>query len=226
MTASEFYFWLGPTATEAGFGFLCFDQPGCAFSLLRHGLTATPHSERFVGPAIDYLVQRSDIDLSRIVLVGVGLSGSCLAPRAAAVDQRPAAVISTCTPYSLSSSFEQTYPHRNDDYKNFVAKMLGAASSSVADIMKAAQPYSLEDALPKLKCPFLILQGTEDAQIVDPAKTAKHALDQAGSKVKNLQLIDQSDFGGSLHCQLDNLHSAYDAIFNWLADIGISRFSR
>jgi alpha-beta hydrolase superfamily lysophospholipase len=223
MTASECYFWHGPAATEAGFGFLCFDQPGNALSLLRDGLTATPHSERFISPAIDYLSQRSDVDSSRIILLGAGLSGSCLAPRAAAADPRPAAVISTCAPYSLASSFEHTYPHRNEDYKNFVSKMLGAASPSVADIMKAAQPYGLEGILQKLKCPFLILQGIDDAQIVDPVKTAQHALDQAGSQVKRLEIINQDDFGGSLHCQLDNLHSAQDAIFNWLADIKISR---
>lgn len=223
MTASECYFWHGPAAVEAGFGFLCFDQPGNAYSLLRDGLIATPHSERFISPAIDYLCQRKDVDPSRIVLLGAGLSGSCLAPRAAAADPRPAAVISTCTPYSLASSFEKTYPHRNEDYKNFVSKMLGAASPSVTDIMKAARPYGLEGVLEKLKCPFLILQGLEDAQIVDPEKTARHALDQAGSQVKKLVIISADDLGGSLHCQLDNLHSAQDEIFNWLADIKISR---
>ena len=88
----EMYFAHGPAATRRGYHCLLFDGPGQGRNLIRDGLSLRPDWETVVGPVIDYVLTRPEVDPERIVLAGWSFGGF-LAPRAAAFEKRIAALI-------------------------------------------------------------------------------------------------------------------------------------
>ena len=70
-----------------GISCLMLDQPGTGEALRLQGLTARIDTEAWGGAAIDYLETRSDVDASRIGIVGWSLGGY-YSPRAAAFEKR------------------------------------------------------------------------------------------------------------------------------------------
>lgn len=88
----EMYFAHGPAATRRGYHCVLVDGPGQGRNLIRDGLTLRPDWETVVGPVIDYVLARPEVDPERVVLAGWSFGGF-LAPRAAAFEKRIAALI-------------------------------------------------------------------------------------------------------------------------------------
>lgn len=88
----EMYFAHGPAANRRGYHCVLFDGPGQGRNLIRDGLFLRPDWETVVGPVIDYVLTRPEVDPERIVLAGWSFGGF-LAPRAAAFEKRIAALI-------------------------------------------------------------------------------------------------------------------------------------
>jgi dienelactone hydrolase len=88
----EMYFAHGPAAVRRGYNCLLFDGPGQGRNLIHDGSALRPDWETVVSPVIDYLLSRPDVDSHRIVLAGWSFAGF-LAPRAAALEKRIAALI-------------------------------------------------------------------------------------------------------------------------------------
>ncbi|HZV52757.1 MAG TPA: alpha/beta fold hydrolase [Candidatus Dormibacteraeota bacterium] len=91
-TAEEGYFLTGAAALAHGYHCLVFDGPGQGAPLRDRRSTLRPDWESVIGPALDVLTTRPEVDPGRIVLVGQGLGGY-LAARAASHDHRPAALV-------------------------------------------------------------------------------------------------------------------------------------
>jgi alpha-beta hydrolase superfamily lysophospholipase len=108
-SCEELYFFTGAAALERGYNVLSFDGPGQGAALLRQHLVLRPDWESVVGPVVDYLVTRADVDASRIALIGLSLGGY-LAPRAASAEHRLAACIADCGSYDLYDAALERIP--------------------------------------------------------------------------------------------------------------------
>ncbi|MFJ3925200.1 alpha/beta hydrolase family protein [Streptomyces sp. NPDC090022] len=81
-----------PAALDRGWNALVYDGPGQGQLLFVDRVVFTPTWEKVVGPLIDWLSARPDVDTARIALTGLSMAGD-LAPRAAAFEHRIAALV-------------------------------------------------------------------------------------------------------------------------------------
>ncbi|MGW5606913.1 alpha/beta hydrolase family protein [Streptomyces sp. NPDC003753] len=79
-------------ALDRGWNALVYEGPGQGRLIFIDGVVFTPRWENVVRPLVDWLIARSDVDTRRIALTGLSMGG-CLAPRAAAFEQRIAALV-------------------------------------------------------------------------------------------------------------------------------------
>ncbi|MFE7774255.1 alpha/beta hydrolase family protein [Streptomyces sp. NPDC057445] len=79
-------------ALDRGWNALVYDGPGQGQLLFVDQVVFTPTWEKVVTPLVDWLVARSDVDPGKIGLTGLSMAGN-LAPRAAAFEQRIAALV-------------------------------------------------------------------------------------------------------------------------------------
>jgi len=79
-------------ALERGYNVLIFEGPGQGSQLFLHNIVFRPDWEKVIGPVIDALSKRSDVDKLKIAVRGISFGGE-LCPRAAAFEPRLAAVI-------------------------------------------------------------------------------------------------------------------------------------
>lgn len=217
--SSEVYFTVGRTFTEAGYNFMVFDQPGVGLTLTRKKLPTRPDAEAFVTPAVDYLLRRSDVDASRVILIGESLAGY-LVPRAAAFEKRVAAAVAYSPVYEIE--WRKILGLINKAMHPYLLALVGGTSFDEVFAGGPRFTYSLEGVLAKIECPLLLIQGTEEQLLEESLAQLQRIYDQAGSKSKKMVILEPSPLGGTEHCQKDNLHVAHEATLNWLCSLGIA----
>jgi 2,6-dihydroxypseudooxynicotine hydrolase len=160
----------GDDFLRRGLAVLALDGPGqgeAEFALpMRHDYEVP------IRYAIDYLEGRSDVDATRVGLMGVSLGGY-YAPRAAAYEPRLSAVIANCGDYDFSAHFERL-PRLTR--AAFTAR---TRSASEAEARTKLQAFSLEGVLSRITCPFLIIMGRLDRLV--PAAAAERMAAEAGA---------------------------------------------
>ncbi len=126
-TAEEAFLFSGAAALERGYNALVFDGPGQGAAIFEDGLVFRPDWEKVIGPAIDYLFMRPEVDRARIALMGVSFGGY-LAPRAASFETRTAALIADPGELSLFEEMKRRLPpfavHRLMDREGLVPRVL------------------------------------------------------------------------------------------------------
>ncbi|WP_216892908.1 alpha/beta hydrolase family protein [Nocardia alni] len=108
-SAEEMHFFGAAAGIERGYHVLTFDGPGQPSAIHRERLVLRPDWENVVGPVLDHLASRPEVDAARIALLGLSLGGM-LAPRAAAFDSRIAAVVAVDGVYGASVPLHQPIP--------------------------------------------------------------------------------------------------------------------
>jgi pimeloyl-ACP methyl ester carboxylesterase len=88
----EMYYSHAPAALRRGWNWLGFDGPGQGRNLIRDGLRIRPDWENVVRPVLDHVLELPEVDAERVVLIGWSFGGF-LAPRAAAFEDRIAALV-------------------------------------------------------------------------------------------------------------------------------------
>lgn len=88
----EMYHVVGQAALQRGINVVTYEGPGQPTVRREQGLGFIPQWEKVVTPVIDYVVSRPDVDADAVGLLGYSLGGF-LAPRAAAFEERVAAVL-------------------------------------------------------------------------------------------------------------------------------------
>ncbi|MEV7775617.1 alpha/beta hydrolase [Kitasatospora sp. NPDC086791] len=81
-----------PAALERGWNALVYDGPGQGQLLFVDEIPFSSRWESVIGPLIDWLYRRPEVDRTRIALTGFSMGGN-LAPRAAAFEHRLAALV-------------------------------------------------------------------------------------------------------------------------------------
>jgi len=234
-TEEELYFSGGAAAARRGYHVLAFAGPGQGSALRDQKLLFRPDWEAAVTPAVDWLLARPDVDPDRIALMGMSFGG-LLAPRAAATEHRVAALIAYDGLYSFADSLYRgvglevmelvgedlvtSDTKANallEEFTSSKAQTFGPifqwgmwvlGADSMATVLRAVAPYTLEGYAPLVTCPTLVLDGEND-----PGHASQ--LYEALRCQKTYHLFAAAEGGGE-HCQEGVMSRLHQVVFDWL----------
>ena len=233
--AEELYFLCGvPEALARGYAVVLFEGPGQGEPLREQGLTARPDWEHVVGPVLDHLDGRPELDGERVGLVGVSFGGY-YAPRAAAFDDRVAAVVAFDHMHDLwrasaaeSPLLARAFTYVPDVVVNTAATLAERTSvearwlmsnsrwvfgvETAAQLQRTLREYSLSAVADRVACPTLVLAGEDDHFV--PLSLASEFADLVGGPA-TLRVF-RTEEGAGEHCQVGNLSLAVGEIYDWL----------
>ena len=213
-TTKELWFLRARTQfAQRGISALFIDTPGIGEALRLRKLVTRADYERPVDAAIAYLSSRGDVDAARNRLVGSSFGGYYVA-RAAAFSPGLKAVVAWGAIY--------------DYHRVWVRRMQGTGIAGAptfqlmyitgTDTMEAAidavKDFRIEPFADKITCPFLIMHGADDRQVLmDDANEMFAAI---ASEDKAMVIFD-GDNGGAAHTQFDNHLPALQICADWMA---------
>ena len=218
-SSKELLYWSGlPQAlAKRGISTLCVDQPGTGEALRINNLPATPHSERWASPAVDWLESQSDVDASRIGMTGISLGGY-FAPRAVAFEPRFASGAVWGANHNwaevqqkrLRREGENPVPH----YWAHVMWVFGA--TDMDDFHEKSKDMTLNGVMDRIKVPFLVTHGEKDRQI--GLEYAHQSFEQLTNCPQRELKIFTAREGGVEHVGADNMSFGRDFIADWFAE--------
>jgi dipeptidyl aminopeptidase/acylaminoacyl peptidase len=138
---------------EAGYATFSIDMPA--------------HGDNFDGPrlqsddeivavaALDALAAHPEIDSHRLGVVG-GSLGAFFALRTAAASSHVKACAAFASPFDIGASLHLSVPGIQDEF----AWVLGAPT--LPEVYRLAKPFHLRGAAEKIRCPVILVHGTED----------------------------------------------------------------
>jgi len=231
----ELYYFCGAAAVRHGYNCLTFDGPGQGLPLRVQNLKFRYDWEKVVTPAVDFLLQRSDVDHDNIVLKGMSLGGY-FAARAAAFEHRFKAAILYDGVYDFSESLFAAMPKealqalKADDMvrcEEIVYKAMQGdttllwtvtngiwtyGASGFGDLVEKAKQCSLKGGIAaQIQCPTLVMQADSDIFFEGQPK---HVYDDLRVPKKLLDFT--TEFGAENHCQSGALAYKDEVVFNWL----------
>lgn len=202
---------------KRGISCLCVDQPGTGDAIRLHNLPASPASEQWASPWVDWLEQQDDVDAKRLGMTGISLGGH-FAPRAVAFEPRFASGAVWGANHNwaevqqkrLQREGENPVPH----YWNHVMWVFGC--KTMEEFLEKAEGMSLNGIMDKIKIPFLVTHGARDRQInIDYAYQSYEQL--INSPQRELKIFTERE-GGVEHVGADNMSFGCDYIADWFAD--------
>lgn len=200
-----------------GISCLMLDQPGTGEALRLQGIPARIDTEAWASAAIDWLEARTDVDVSRIGIVGWSLGGY-YAPRAAAYEKRFALCVAWGANHNwgavqrrrLEREGERPVPH----YWEHVLWVWG--HTDLDEFIEFADGVHLDGVVENITVPFLIAHGAHDRQI--PVEYAHRSYEQAVNSPKRELRIFTPEEGATEHIGLDHLPHVSTFIADWVAD--------
>lgn len=235
-TGEELYFCSAGPAIKRGYNCLVFDGPGQGEALRVQNMPTRVDYEVPVGAAIDYLDGREEVDMDKILLVGMSMGGY-YAPRAAAFDKR----IKACVAFDVFYDMWDLTVDKNPQLKilegasqDKAEKMMEAAQQTSSNLRWAIQnamwvfglknkneipetlkQYTLKGISDKIECPVLILAGEADHFV--PAKQADEFANAL--KCSKTVCLFTHEEGAEEHCQVGNNSLFHQVMFDWLDDV-------
>ncbi|MFQ5692873.1 MAG: alpha/beta hydrolase family protein, partial [Nitrospinota bacterium] len=182
---------------------------GQGASLRERGLHGRHDFEVPVSAAVDYLLQRPDVDPDRIALMGISMGGY-LAPRAASFEHR----LRACIAWGAIYDFSEVWDTRPDDHPLMRHFVWLIEAKDVPDARRRARQFRLEGVVDKIRCPFLITHGEDDVQVSVSHAVRMHEAARCEKRLKTFSVEET----GSTHCQMDNLSLAHRYMFDWLEE--------
>ena len=196
-----------------GVSALFIDTPGIGEALRLQKLVTRADYEKPVGAAIDWLERRKDVDAKRVGLVGSSLGGYYVA-RAAAYEPRVKATVAWGAIYD----YHRVWVRRMQGNGIIAAPRFQLMFITGTDTMEAAvakvKDFRVADFAARIQCPFLVMHGAEDQQVL--MEDARAMFDAIGSKEKELVVFDGEN-GGAAHTQFDNHLPALQICADWIA---------
>jgi len=238
-TNEEMMHLTGFAAARRGWNCLVFEGPGQWSALqLNPGLVMTVEYEKPVKAVMDYLVQRPDVDPSKIALYGLSLS-SLLGARAAAYERRICASILNGGPVvDVNQAWEAVRPpwvkktipgvwdflfglvmKYNAQFAGFVNHFMWSLGvSSLREVLDAFRPFNIRDCAPLISAPTLVLEGEGEYAQTDRATVmlALRFISQLQCPVTIHEFSIAGDGWAASHCQIGGPETANRVIFDWL----------
>ncbi|MEM1282553.1 MAG: alpha/beta fold hydrolase [Chlamydiota bacterium] len=232
-THQEGYYSIIPMMLQRGFHALTFDGPGQGSLLFEDRLPMRYDWETVVTPIVNYLEQLPEVKSSQIILYGASWGGM-LAPRAAAFEDRIAALITNPGQWDVMTNFKQAFvpedentigdPQQVENFlqealkdKHFVrkihAKMFVHGIDSPSQLLEEWQNYHLSDVVDKILCPTLVCDAENEPFSTGQAKIFYDSL----SCPKQYHLFTSS-YGAGEHCCAGAIGALSQVIFDWLEE--------
>lgn len=202
---------------ERGVSTLIVDHPGVGEALRMRGMKSIVETERPASACVDWLLQRDEIDPSRIGMIALSLGGY-YAPRATAFEPRFACCVAWGAMYDigigirkrLAGGGAQKSVHHYFEHIQWVMGL-----NTMEEVQARADEMTLNGILDRIRCPMLIVHGENDRQVpVDFARrTFAEAVNSIGKELK----IHTVEDGGSEHCSVDNRELTISYMAHWIA---------
>jgi len=234
-TAEELYFLNGAAALARGYNVLAFDGPGQGSTLIQQRLVLRPDWEAVVGPVLDFVLGRPEVDPERVALIGLSLGGH-LGPRAAAAEHRLAALIVDCGSYDLFASALERMPaplahgfrDRRPWARRLVTRILAGVAAkptagwalrrgqlvhgvaTPAAYLDALREFSLAPYAANIACPTLVCSADGD----DISASAGELVTALTCERDYLRFTDTE--GAADHCEAGARVLYHALSFNWL----------
>lgn len=198
---------------QRGVAALFIDTPGIGEALRLQKLVTRHDYEKPVGAAVDWLERHPLVDKGRIGVVGSSLGGYYVA-RAAAFEPRLKAAVAWGAIYD----YHRVWVRRMQGQGIIAAPRFQLMFITGADTLEAAvdkvKDFRVGDFAAKIRCPFLVMHGAEDQQVLMEDARAMH--EAIASKDKELVVFDGAN-GGAAHTQFDNHLPALQICADWVA---------
>jgi pimeloyl-ACP methyl ester carboxylesterase len=230
-TGEELYLMVAAAAIQRGYNCLTFEGPGQGALIREQHLPFRPDWEKVVTLVVDYLLTRTEVDPTRIALMGISLGGY-LASRAAAFEHRLAALIADDGVYTYRFSEKARAVTR-------VAALFGRGVAqytlrkvmqrkpgirwaiengmftfqvgSIWDLIDVTESWSLEGVANEITCPTLVCEAEGDHFFAGQPKMLYDAL----TCPKTFMRFIAAE-GAEEHCQLGALLLYNHRVFEWL----------
>jgi alpha-beta hydrolase superfamily lysophospholipase len=237
-TAEELYFLNGAAALARGYHVLAFDGPGQGAALLDQGLTMRPDWENVIGPVLDDLLARPEVDPARVAVIGLSLGGY-LAPRAASGEPRLAACIADCGSFDLFQAAVARLPrplarglpdgHVSGLLRRLLAHVarqptggwalrrgqLVHGAADPAAYLLALREYTLADRAASITCPVLVCQAEGDAISASAPQLAAALTGGKPTGGTELAVFTAAEGAGD-HCEAGARTLFHARAFGWL----------
>ena len=236
-TTEETYLQFGKAALERGYNVLLTEGPGQAGT--RRFFPDSPFIPDFEAPvmaAIDYLMEKPEVDAEKLALYGVSLGGY-FAGRAAACDSRIRALILNSPIVDIHRYFSSFFkPDDLEKAKPLTVEIItslpeGAVppavlvtslnlilrfgKNSIGEVFEYMKEFRMGDLLQNITCPSLALFGEGEGE--DPMKqTEEYCSGVSGPVTQYMFRIDQ---GAEAHCQVGNGALSWGVVLDWLEDL-------
>ena len=172
------------SALERGFNCLVFEGPGQGGVLYTDHQVMRPDYEVVVSPVVDWLLTQTGVDPAALVLFGRSFAGY-LAPRAAAIDHRFAALVCDPAQYDFGAAIrarmgEETWRRLQDHDPTLEAdlaarmmsdpiaangqqwRMTAHGLTTLSDYLREMSRYTIADLAGQITCRTLALAGEGD----------------------------------------------------------------
>jgi dipeptidyl aminopeptidase/acylaminoacyl peptidase len=198
---------------QRGIGALFIDTPGIGEALRLQKLVTRHDYEKPVGAAIDWLEKRPEVDALKIGIVGSSLGGYYVA-RAAAFEERLKAGVAWGAIYD----YHRVWVRRLAGSGTVAAPRFQLMFITGTDTMEAAvekvKDFRVAEFAGRIRCPFLVMHGAEDQQVLmDDARAMFAAIGSADKEM----VVFTGENGGAAHTQFDNHLPALQVCADWLA---------
>lgn len=188
-TAESGYAATGYMALPRGYNFFVFEGPGQGGMLVEHGTALRPDFEVPFGVAFDWLLEQTGVHPQAVAVLGRSFGGY-LGPRAAAFEQRVAALIADPGQYDFASrlgGLAASVPGDPDRFLDrvrdadpevdaaleglvtdarsrewFGSRMAAMGATTVGDFLRRQLQFSLEGVAGEIRCPTLLTEGEGD----------------------------------------------------------------
>lgn len=238
-TIQEMFFAHAPAAIRRGYNVLLFDGPGQGRNLIHGGMSIRPNWESVVTPVVDYALTRPEVDPERIVLAGWSFGG-LLAPRAAGVEHRIAALVAdpgqwdmreaVVSMLPLDDASKAAFPDIDPALLDPMQEWLTGPDAdpmrrwqiiqrglwvhgvdSVYDYLTDVVRFEVSSVAGDIRCPTLLTSAEGDPL----GAAAARLLDAIGATDKVLMSFTQEE-GASGHCESFARTLYHQRVYDWL----------
>ena len=213
-TAEEVYYCVAKDMGRRGMNMLLVDGPGQGASIRWNHIYASHAYESAGTAAFDYLQTRSDVDLSRVALMGWSLGGY-YCPRIAAFEPRYSALVT----YSAIFDYGEVWDERPDDHPMMPYIKWVFNKPTVAEAREEVRRCNFRNGeLANIKCPALICYSAADKQNQSEDLAQRLVKGMCNSQGLVFKVFSEEE-GGSEHVSADNISHANAVSGDWLRKI-------
>ncbi|KAI1376630.1 alpha/beta-hydrolase [Hypoxylon crocopeplum] len=231
----EIYHMHGAAALERGYNVVVYDGPGQPTVRRNQGLGFIHNWETVVSPILDFLETLSFVDMTKVGILGYSMGGY-LAARAAAFDQRIAAVFQIDGLYDFTRTpifSPEVGLGRFGDAKDLAGTLAMLDNPKVptglrwalghglwafnaqtrAEFLEKAGKFSLEGVADRIKCPVFVGDAQDDMFFLGQPQLVAEAL---GDKATLVTLTKED--GAGEHCHVGTSRYTSALMYDWFEE--------